>query len=838
MGVELDSRMQYDFPGIGFTPSVGCEVYNPSGHTIDTYVSQSGDTWTISSRPVSTKDIYFNLRTGRAYTWNGTKMVNAHLTPDVTSGIPACDHVFSQDNTTYYVTEPIINETIDIGSGCTIEFYGNGCLVGCTLNGRGTKIVPHGTQQIFKGCTFNSQAQGDTFVDSQLYATNFGAISDMHTVEMDGVWSFKGLTVSNLKVHRGYTEQETCYSQFSGKVNDDAWTLMAAFLKNSNGISINFNGKFMGANVRDIEIRNSRYLDFYGGTMLRGFAIIDCQNVDIHDMCFVGVHEVHDFPTVLNDKAEFLENLLQQHDDEAYYENLNYTYNCAYVGDVDENRETDIEEMGALVSCGLSGDGVKVLRESADFADCHVSVHDCHFEMRQGGVAFNSRYKSLPLNEVKILSYGEVRDCTFSHIYFQPVGSHAEHVTIENIHSTYCLQGLDISTCASNTLVRNCEFRKCSSGPKQESYVPYTPLTHDNVVENCLFEMTDDYYIKNTLRYLLTVNKGLANDTFVMRNCEFTVSSAYKFGGMYFRSWRTTLDNVKLKVTINRVPENALDYDILYLMGMGGATPHSPIVEMSHVDIECNARIEALAFRGVSLNDAGPMQLNMNYVHVHGLGQATIMFEKMDYVVLNKCLFELTATTFIRYTHEVTVRNSEVRQISGYGVIAYTISDANYLIEDSVFDVGARFLWIQATGGSIIIRRNTIKCAPLVWCKWDGTAYVEFANNDITDSSSSGTLLFNHVIQQPDYNYWTDGGQSELIFTNNVVHYPGSGTKCVVYSGQYPDYAHLFYSNFLCRGVKPFNSGTSGERPTTPWQGMLHLESGAYHFYDENNGWS
>jgi hypothetical protein len=271
---------------------------------------------------------------------------------------------------------------------------------------------------------------------------------------------------------------------------------------------------------------------------------------------------------------------------------------------------------------------------------------------------------------------------------------------------------------------------------------------------------------------------------------------------------------------------------------MGGATPHSPIVEMNHVDIECNARIEALAFRGVSLNDAGPMQLNMNYVHVHGLGQATIMFEKMDYVVLNKCLFDLTATTFIRYTHEVTVRNSEVRQISGYGVIAYTISDANYLIEDSMFDVGACFLWIQATGGSIIMRRNTIKCAPLVWCKWDGTAYVEFANNDITDSSSSGTLLFNRVIQQPDYNYWTDGGQSELIFTNNVVHYPGSGTKSVVYSGQYPDYAHLFYCDFLCRGVKQFNTGTSGERPTTPWQGMLHLENGTYHFYDENDGWS
>ena len=38
MGVPFDSRMQYDYPGIGFTPFVGCKVYNPQGHTIDTYV--------------------------------------------------------------------------------------------------------------------------------------------------------------------------------------------------------------------------------------------------------------------------------------------------------------------------------------------------------------------------------------------------------------------------------------------------------------------------------------------------------------------------------------------------------------------------------------------------------------------------------------------------------------------------------------------------------------------------------------------------------------------------------------------------------------------------------
>ncbi len=34
MGVPFDSRMQYDYPGIDFTPFVGCKVYNPQGHTI------------------------------------------------------------------------------------------------------------------------------------------------------------------------------------------------------------------------------------------------------------------------------------------------------------------------------------------------------------------------------------------------------------------------------------------------------------------------------------------------------------------------------------------------------------------------------------------------------------------------------------------------------------------------------------------------------------------------------------------------------------------------------------------------------------------------------------
>ena len=856
MGLPLDSRMQYDYPGVGFTPFVGCKVYNPQGHTIDTYVGQLGDSWEISSRQVSTNDLYLNLRTGRAYTWNGTEMVNAHLSPDVTTGsIPACDHDFSQSNTTYCVSEPITQpatQPITIGSGSTIEFYGNGCFNGCKLIGSNVKIVPHGTQQIFKGCSFELNIQDPDaeyfFVDSQLYATNFGAISDMHTVEC-GSWDYRGLHVENLKVHRGYSATETGLSDFSGTINDNAWTQMVGFLKNSNGISIEFNGKFMGYTVNDLSIRGCRNLELSGGTMLRGFAIIDSQYVDIHDMNFVGVHEVHDFPTILNDKTAYIQELQQRIVLESDWSvilelsallnnELNQTYNCTFSGD---NLQYDLEGvyhnveegddpvgLGALISCGLSGNGVVARRENADFADCHVSVHDCHFEMRQGGVAFNSLFKDRPLEDVKILSHGEVRDCTFSHIYFQPVGSHAEHVTIENIQSEYCLQGLDISTCASNTVVRNCVFRKCSFGPKQETYDPYTPLTHDNVVENCLFEMTDDYLIKNTGRYVLCVNKGLANDTFVMRNCQFTVNSAYRFGGMVFRSWRTVLDNVKVRVDIDRGEETG--YDILYMIGVGGATPHSPIVEMSHVDIECNARIESLAFRGVSLSDAGPLQLHMSHVHVHGTGRANILFEKMDKIEFNKSVFDLASTSFVRYSHDVAIRGCRVRQIAATGILAYTITDTDCLIEDSDIEVGSRLLWLQQTGGSIIVRRNRIRCAPLISCKWDGSAHIEITGNDITDTSGSGTQLV-HPVDQSGYDFWTDGGQNELIVNNNMVRYPSSGTKNVVYPARYADYAHLFYSNFLDHGVKPFNTGTAGERPTSPWQGMLHLEGSSYFAY-------
>ena len=63
------------------------------------------------------------------------------------------------------------------------------------------------------------------------------------------------------------------------------------------------------------------------------------------------------------------------------------------------------------------------------------------------------------------------------------------------------------------------------------------------------------------------------------------------------------------------------------------------------------------------------------------------------------------------------------------------------------------------------------------------------------------------------------------------MRYPGSGTKNVVYPARYADYAHLFYSNFLDHGIKPFNTGTAGERPTSPWQGMLHLEGSSYFVY-------
>jgi hypothetical protein len=848
MGDELDFLMEGACAGVGFTPSAGSLVYNPQSNTIDTYLSLNGDSWTISSRPVNGNDIYFNLRTGRAYTWDGSAMVNAHLAPDVNGVVPSTSVDFSQPYSSYVVSTEICGQTIDIGRRSSIYFYGNGRFVNCKLIGSELTVIPNGTQQIFNNCTFRLREEYGVeflFVDCRLYATNFGAISDMHTEDKVD-WRFRGVIVDNLRVHRGRTLVKGQSVLFSGSINDTAWAQLAAFLKNSYGVKIEFNGKFMGNTVENIIISDCKELELYGGTMLRGFELVDCQYVDIHDMRFVGVHEVHDFPTIYHQKSAHVESMIQNGaSTDAIESFISSNYDITYPGD---NVQIDLEgkihkieqgdapvELGVLISCGLSGDGIKVRRDLASFADCYVTIHDCHFEMRQSGVSFSSLYLGLPVNQVKPLSYATVYDCSFSHIYYQPIGLHAEHVTIENIESDYCMQGLDISTCANNTVARNCVFKNCACGPKQETFDPYTELSHNNIIENCHFQITNDYNLTNTSRFILVANKGLSEDTFVIRNCEFVINCTERCVGMQFRSWRTVLKNIKFKIDIDR--GDATDYDILFLIGIGGATPHSPIVEIDHVDIECNARIDSLVFRGVGSN-AGALNVQMKYFNLYGTGRATQLFERVSQLSLDNCRFNLASNSFIRYSYRVNIKKCQVAQISSSCIIAYTITNVNYLIEESAFDVGSHFLWIQATGGSICLRNNMIKSSTFVACKWDGSAIVDIVNNDITDVSSSGSLLFCAAPGQSYYDFWADGGTNDLCFRNNVVHFQGNGIKKVVYSAMYPNYAHLFYCNFLCSNVKQMNTGSVDERPTTPWQGMLHIENGVYYVYDQNDGWA
>ena len=229
----------------------------------------------------------------------------------------------------------------------------------------------------------------------------------------------------------------------------------------------------------------------------------------------------------------------------------------------------------------------------------------------------------------------------------------------------------------------------------------------------------------------------------------------------------------------------------------------------------------------------------MKHFNIHGTGHLSRLFDGLDYIHMDCCRFNIPATTFVRYSHQVNVYRCQVSQISDYGFIVKGIHDANYAIEYSVFTTGTHFFWIQDTDGAVTARRNQIYCAPLVYCKWDGSATISITENEIFDLSSAGTLLFNKVPdgQILNYDFWADGGCNELVFQNNIVTYNGSGTKNVVYADQYARYAHLFYLNFFGNGIKQFNTGTANERPLQPWQGMLHLEGGTLYEYDTTNGW-
>lgn len=118
----------------------------------------------------------------------------------------------------------------------------------------------------------------------------------------------------------------------------------------------------------------------------------------------------------------------------------------------------------------------------------NTNIHDCHVEMRQSGIAVGQNESHSEVNGTYI------NNCTFDHIFFQPIGSHGSNTYVTNIYSNYCLQGIDVSTGANNFYIKDSIFNNCAIGPKTASNYDYAEYSYNINFDNVKINMNNKFY--------------------------------------------------------------------------------------------------------------------------------------------------------------------------------------------------------------------------------------------------------------------------------------------------------------------------------------------------------
>jgi len=502
---------------------------------------------------------------------------------------------FSQPNKTYYVTSRVVGEVV-VGNNSTLVFSGKGMLSNATVKGQNIKIVSKVSSRIFLNCNFT----GATFASCTLQATNFGMKSDMKSRSYN--YTLKGI---RYKTNERY-----------GTDNTQALKMMAQFLSNSKNVKINFNGSFFSASKTPyVTINGASGLELYGpGTLIMGIALTDCYNCSIHDLNFVGYHTVHDFPPVYASKFPTV-NGVEYNKDNAY----------------------NVVADGTAV-CGLGGDAIQILPTKTDASlNRNFTVKNIHFEMRRNGLAAGKRSDKLIVRDVTM------SDCTFDHIYFQPVGLHITGGKVSNVHGQYCLQGVDMSAGTNNVTVSNSTFNDCAMGPKQESTVALKAMSHHNVLEGCTFGINEKYFIIDAAQYILNVAEGPSGDTFTVRNTTFNVKKNRILSSVMTRAYRTVLDNVTINVDVTLDKRSTSNYSMNQMFAVYGETAFEPQLELNNVTVNLASGTNVNLIVTPGLKKA--FNLTARNLTVNGAGTVGTYFENMALVDCQDCALNIESST-------------------------------------------------------------------------------------------------------------------------------------------------------------------------------------------------
>lgn len=494
---------------------------------------------------------------------------------------------------TYNISKTIRGGTLALADGSTVVFAKGGKVVNATITGRNIRVVPCGTDVAFENCNFANA----TIVNSQLSATNFGLKSDMTSKPHN--YTFKGKRI-NTRSNQGTD-------------NTAAWKQVATVLSNSNGVKLTLNGNFYsGKSAMFVAINNARNLEVCGGTVIMGLRFVNCSDVVIHDVKWVGFDDCHDFPPIYHNSPVTVNG--------ATYTTAN-SYNAVKDG---------------LASCGICDDAIYIYVDRDGGVSENITIRNCHFEMRQNGISAGQRSTKRLLRNLKCY------DCTAKCIYFQPIGIRGSNCLIENMVADYCMQGVDISTCSNSVTVRNSRFTRCAIGPKQESMPEFKSMSHSNVIEGCYFSITDDYLMLDASQNILSVSEGAKGDVFTVRNTTFDVKKNRAPGSVKNRTNKVVLDNVTFNVDAKLHPRNSSKWSMIEFFAIFGTTSHTPQFELNNVTINLasGTLVNALCFPHVDKS----MSFKANGLKVTGSGVIDTYFNSVSNVELAGCKLNIPST--------------------------------------------------------------------------------------------------------------------------------------------------------------------------------------------------
>ncbi len=562
---------------------------------------------------------------------------------------------YNSPNKTYNITTRVTGN-ITVGDNSTLVFSGNGRLVNATVTGKNIKVVPGGTGTIFSNCNFKNA----TFASSKLSATNFGMKSDLKSKSYN--YKLKGV--------RFKTKQR------QGTDNTAGFTMLGQFLTGSKDIKIHINGSFYTpASTKYISIKDASGLEIYGpGTIIVGLAFYDCRDCNFHDLKFVGLHTVHDFPPVWSYKQGEVNGVTYT---------IENAYNCAKDG---------------ADACGLAWEAIQILPTKSDTTlNRNFKMSRLHFEMRRNGLAAGARSDKFVVRNV------DVDDVTFDHIFWQPIGLHISGGKVNNVRGKYCLQGVDLSTGTNNVTVTNSTFDDCATGPKQETTAALRAMSYNNVIDGCTFGINEKYFIVDASQYVLNVAEGRDGDTFTVRNSTFNVNKNRKLSSVMTRAYRCVLDNVTFNIDVAMDSHNTSKYGVSQLFSVYGETSFEPRLELNNVTVNFSSgtKVYLLATPGLKV----PFHFTARNLTVNGSGSLDTYFENMALVDCQNSSLNMTSSNVASHVTSFKAKGVNVARTTNF--VVNNLEGATVDVTGSTITAGT-MVKCQQMPASLNVSGNTV----------------------------------------------------------------------------------------------------------------------------------